>query len=209
MLGTLPIACNAVSLGEVYVSSHSHKFRKSQNLSTATALQIHADRNRSFSCKAQHRQQNGRSVLDAQETELAAADQQAKQDLYAQLLDRQQSSRSSEVSSSQPSSPQQASVKQNGPEQGSTELIFRLERRGEGWGEEIFPHLVVEQRPWATTAKRDRNRSTRPKPWTVCSVCFNHFFIPPAAYLPAVKLCCIPNVHMQQEMTRLHSHKSW
>jgi hypothetical protein len=51
---------------------------------------------------------------------------------------------------------------------GATELIFKLERRGFGWGEEIFPSLSVEQRPLQTTAKRrDRDRSTGPRPWTV------------------------------------------
>ncbi len=54
---------------------------------------------------------------------------------------------------------------------GATELIFKLERRGFGWGEEIFPSLSVEQRPLQTTAKRrDRDRSTGPRPWTVLPV---------------------------------------
>lgn len=119
--------------------------------------------------RAQARQQDrGQSpVRDAQDTELATADQQAKQDLYAQLLDRQKSSNPSEVSTSQNVAGEQATPGPGQSSKGSTELIFRLERRGEGWGEEIFPHLVVEQRPLTTTAKRDRNRSTRPKPWTV------------------------------------------
>ena len=38
----------------------------------------------------------------------------------------------------------------------ATELIFRLERRGEGWGEEIIPHLTVEQRPLTLSAKGRR-----------------------------------------------------
>ena len=124
---------------------------------------------RGVSREAQPRQQNSRSspVQDAQDTELATADQQAKQDLYAQLLDRQRSSSSSEVSTSGDVPAQQPNPSPGQSEKGSTELIFRLERRGEGWGEEIFPHLVVEQRPWTSTAKRDRNRSSRPKPWTV------------------------------------------
>ena len=33
-----------------------------------------------------------------------------------------------------------------------TELIFRLERRGQGWGEAVFPSLVVEERPYANAA---------------------------------------------------------
>ncbi len=45
-----------------------------------------------------------------------------------------------------------------------TELIFRLERRGQGWGEEIFPHLVVENRP-IDKPRRDRPRSAQPDPW--------------------------------------------
>ena len=45
-----------------------------------------------------------------------------------------------------------------------TELIFRLERRGQGWAEEIFPHLVVENRP-INKPSRDRPRSTQPDPW--------------------------------------------
>jgi hypothetical protein len=40
----------------------------------------------------------------------------------------------------------------------ATELIFRLERRGEGWGEEIIPHLTVERRPVAPPARRGRAR---------------------------------------------------
>ena len=130
---------------------------------------------RSCDCRAQTRQQDNRPspVRDAQDTELATADQQAKQDLYAQLLDRQKSSSPSEVSTSENVGYQQAKLPSGQPDKGSTELIFRLERRGEGWGEEIFPHLVVEQRPWTTTAKRDRNRSSRPKPWTVCDLFLN------------------------------------
>ena len=125
---------------------------------------------RRSSCTAQFaRQQGSRSsgsgVQDAQQTELAAADQQDKQDLYAQLLDRRHSSQLSEVSAS--NSVGSGTSQTAKAESGSTELIFRLERRGEGWGEEIFPHLVVEQRPWTSAAKRDRNRSSRPKPWTV------------------------------------------
>lgn len=43
----------------------------------------------------------------------------------------------------------------------ATELIFRLDRRGVGWGEEILPHLTVEQRVLK------RNRSAQPDPWAV------------------------------------------
>ena len=141
---------------------------------------------RSCRCRAQKRQQGHRpsTLRDAQDTELATADQQAKQDLYAQLLDRKKSSSPSEVSTSRNVGDQPAKPRSGQPAQGSTELIFRLERRGEGWGEEIFPHLVVEQRPWTTTAKRDRNRSTRPKPWTV-----HHLFVLAVAHL--LNLTCL------------------
>ncbi|EFN56500.1 hypothetical protein CHLNCDRAFT_144099, partial [Chlorella variabilis] len=51
-----------------------------------------------------------------------------------------------------------------------TQLIFRLERRGDGWAEEILPHLVVEQRPLATKKKR---AYSRPDPWKEGSLeCF-------------------------------------
>ncbi|KAL4447914.1 hypothetical protein ABPG75_005133 [Micractinium tetrahymenae] len=46
--------------------------------------------------------------------------------------------------------------------EGSTQLIFRLERRGDGWGEEILPHLVVEQRP---LEKKKKRAYSRPDPW--------------------------------------------
>lgn len=48
----------------------------------------------------------------------------------------------------------------------ATELIFRLERRGDGWGEEIFPHLTVENR-LLEKRQRIRARSTQPDPWEV------------------------------------------
>ena len=35
-----------------------------------------------------------------------------------------------------------------------TELIFKLERRGYGWGEEIIPHLTVEKRPVTKMSSR-------------------------------------------------------
>ena len=56
-----------------------------------------------------------------------------------------------------------------GADQPATELIFRLERRGDGWGEEIFPHLVLEQRPLEPPRRRVRKRSSRPEPWEVRS----------------------------------------
>ena len=48
----------------------------------------------------------------------------------------------------------------------ATELIFRFERRGDGWGEEIFPHLTVENR-LLEKRQRIRARSTQPDPWEV------------------------------------------
>lgn len=42
-----------------------------------------------------------------------------------------------------------------------TELIFRLTRRGEGWGEEIIPHLTVEKRPIEPSAKGRREAAAR------------------------------------------------
>lgn len=47
-----------------------------------------------------------------------------------------------------------------------TEMIFKLERRGNGWGEEIFPHITVENRPLEKPS-RNRPRSTQPDPWQV------------------------------------------
>mmetsp|Transcript_37594 Transcript_37594/g.96186 ORF Transcript_37594/g.96186 Transcript_37594/m.96186 type:complete len:748 (-) Transcript_37594:129-2372(-) len=48
---------------------------------------------------------------------------------------------------------------------GQTELIFKLERRGSGWGEEILPHLTVEQREVQPPARRNRRRAGAPEPW--------------------------------------------
>lgn len=48
----------------------------------------------------------------------------------------------------------------------ATELIFRLERRGDGWAEEIFPHITVENRP-LEKKQRIRPRSNQPDPWEV------------------------------------------
>lgn len=48
-----------------------------------------------------------------------------------------------------------------------TELVLTLERRGSGWGEEIFPRIALEQRPILAKAPRVRNRSSMPDPWTV------------------------------------------
>lgn len=173
MLRTPTAVVIPVSFSETHLSSgDAQAWRTCQSvrsLSRTPGKSVKRAGRRS-SCTAEFaRQQGSRSsgsgVQDAQETELAAADQQAKQDLYAQLLERRHSSQLSEVSASNSVG---SGVSQTAKaDSGSTELIFRLERRGEGWGEEIFPHLVVEQRPWTSAAKRDRNRSSRPKPWTV------------------------------------------
>ena len=48
-----------------------------------------------------------------------------------------------------------------------TEFIIKLERQGEGWGEEILPRLSVEQRPLKRSRVRIRNRCSMPAPWTV------------------------------------------
>jgi len=173
MLRTPTAVVISVSFSETHLSSGDAQFLRTcqsvRLLSRAPGVLAKRAGRRS-SCTAEFaRQQGSRSsgsgVQDAQETELAAADQQAKQDLYAQLLERRHSSQLSEVSAS--NSAGSGTSQTAKAESSSTELIFRLERRGEGWGEEIFPHLVVEQRPWTSAAKRDRNRSSRPKPWTV------------------------------------------
>lgn len=46
-----------------------------------------------------------------------------------------------------------------------TEFIIKLERQGEGWGEEILPRLSLEQRPLKRV--RVRNRCSLPDPWAV------------------------------------------
>ena len=54
-------------------------------------------------------------------------------------------SRSPSPSSSSPSVPA-----------GDTELVMVLERRGEGWAEEVFPHVVLERRPVAPSPASTR-----------------------------------------------------
>eukprot|EP00803_Ostreobium_quekettii_P004387 evm.model.scf_42.14 EVM.evm.TU.scf_42.14 scf_42:93671-99960(-) len=46
-----------------------------------------------------------------------------------------------------------------------TELIFKLDRRGYGWGEEIIPNVTIERRPIESKRRRQRNRSKGPNPW--------------------------------------------
>ncbi len=48
----------------------------------------------------------------------------------------------------------------------ATELIFKLEKYGSGWSEELFPRLTVEQRPIKKRI-RIRNRSSFPDAWQV------------------------------------------
>lgn len=48
----------------------------------------------------------------------------------------------------------------------ATELIFKLEKYGSGWGEELLPRLTVEQRPIKKRI-RIRNRSSFPDAWQV------------------------------------------
>lgn len=152
----------------------SSTIRRQQGSSPAIPPQLpnvlnNRQKQASLECRAlQQRQGNGAQPrADAQERLLAEADRQAKELLYVQILDRQQSSQSVELSTSGRGQPAAAKQQALTAQPASTELIFRLERRGEGWGEEIFPHLVVEQRPWTDSKRRDRNRSSRPKPWTV------------------------------------------
>jgi hypothetical protein len=45
---------------------------------------------------------------------------------------------------------------------GPTELVFRLERRGEGWGEELFPRITMEKRPIFSKSK---HKCQHPDPW--------------------------------------------
>ena len=49
----------------------------------------------------------------------------------------------------------------NGAEEndGPTELIFKLSRRGYGWGEEIIPHLTVEKRPLKSAPSSRRKKT--------------------------------------------------
>ena len=84
------------------------------------------------------------------------------EDFYKQLLEKPEPSRLHGTVQ-----PAQAETAAEPP----TELIFQLDRRGEGWGEEIFPTLTVIRRPVVAAPKRDRNRSKRPPPWTVSSCC--------------------------------------
>jgi hypothetical protein len=47
--------------------------------------------------------------------------------------------------------------------EGPTELIFKLSRRGYGWGEEIIPHLTVEKRPVKGPASVKRKKTSEMK----------------------------------------------
>ena len=163
-----PIAVHPSSLSGASVQYHSHVQllpleRNKVQVQWSSAKHPRRQLSRPAAYFWQQGSRDARSgIQDAQEKALAAADRQAKQELYEQLLAPQLSSRSTEVSTSEAS--HHAELPAAKEQTASTELIFRLERRGEGWGEEIFPHLVIERRP---IKKRDRNRSSRPPPWTV------------------------------------------
>ena len=43
-----------------------------------------------------------------------------------------------------------------------TELVMVLERRGEGWGEEVFPHVAMRRRPVAAAAAAAASRRSAP-----------------------------------------------
>ena len=58
---------------------------------------------------------------------------------------------------------QKGRTKKRGKNEDPTELIFKLERRGEGWGEEILPHLTVERRP-LQPKRRGRRKLSDPAP---------------------------------------------
>lgn len=62
-----------------------------------------------------------------------------------------------------------------------TELIFNLEWRGYGWGEEILPHVIVEQR---VIQPCKRNRGSGPEPWTVRSFLYSPF----VSFFPTYRL---------------------
>ncbi|CAK0786054.1 hypothetical protein CVIRNUC_009267 [Coccomyxa viridis] len=89
-----------------------------------------------------------------------------EQDDDPALADRRSRSLSANASSS--GRPATASKGQaTGAEKGSddaTELIFTLRKYGSGWGEELLPRLVVEQRP-LRKRERIRNRSSFPDAW--------------------------------------------
>lgn len=94
----------------------------------------------------------GRPPRDARPTP-ANVDGQGLE-LAKELLEGRLASHS-EASTSSPQPSAQAPQEPPPPEQ-PTELIFRLQRRGEGWGEEIIPYITVEQRPIAGKSKSKR-----------------------------------------------------
>lgn len=72
---------------------------------------------------------------------------------------------------------------------GPTELIFKLSRRGYGWGEEIIPHLTVEKRPVKASASSKRKKTVEmmvsggdvmDKPETVLNAYLVDIGVPPS-----------------------------
>lgn len=86
-----------------------------------------------------------------------------------------------------------------------TEVIFRLERRGDGWAEEILPHLVVEQRP----LKKKKRAYSRPDPWKASFRAVGLTVVeavPPCRLYPSCVLPChalFPQHIHNEEATRL------
>ncbi len=63
---------------------------------------------------------------------------------------------------------------------GPTEIVFKLERRGDGWGEEIFPHITMEKRPLI----KSKHKCQHPDPWEVGACMMSPACIPCYDYCP-------------------------
>jgi hypothetical protein len=50
------------------------------------------------------------------------------------------------------------------PKNADTELVMVLERRGDGWAEEVFPHVAMRRRPVAAAAAAATSRRSAPDP---------------------------------------------
>ena len=50
------------------------------------------------------------------------------------------------------------------PKNADTELVMVLERRGDGWAEEVFPHVAMRRRPVAAAAAAAASRRSAPDP---------------------------------------------
>jgi hypothetical protein len=133
----------------------------------------------------QPRTENGDQELQQLQDEAATVQQQ-----------EQQQQRWSSNSAASTSSPDGGSRSASGKVL-PTELIIRLERRGEGWGEEFIPFLTVEQRPIESRARLQM--AERAEPWEVgaglASICASplchqrcitlHHLPPPASWSSA------------------------